>query len=106
MIAMGFVLAAGVGAMARWQLRAEFGRLAGTMAANTLGSFILGLLVGQSDGTSTVVGIAGLGALTTWSTLMSELVELAEVDRQRAVRYGLVSLVGGIGAAWLGLRMG
>lgn len=106
MIVIGFVVAAGVGAGARWYLSGVLGRLGGTMVANTLGSFLLGLLVGQSDGTNTVVGIAGIGALTTWSTLMSQLADLGRTDRERAVRYGAVSLIGGIAAAWLGLKMG
>ncbi|GJM36762.1 MAG: hypothetical protein DHS20C19_01290 [Acidimicrobiales bacterium] len=106
MIVLGFVVAAGVGAGARWYLGGALGRLGGTMVANTLGSFLLGLLVGQSDGTTTVVGVAGLGALTTWSALMAQLGELGRTDRERAVRYGAVSLIGGVAAAWLGLKMG
>ncbi|MDW3220018.1 MAG: CrcB family protein [Acidimicrobiales bacterium] len=106
MIVVGFVVAAGIGAGARWYLGGALGRLGGTMVANTLGSFILGLLVGQSTGTSTVVGVAGLGALTTWSTLMSQIAELVRTDRERALRYGAVSIIGGVAAAWLGLKMG
>lgn len=106
MIVAGFAVAAALGALARWHLGRAFGRLLGTMTANTLGSFILGLLVGQSDGTTTVVGIAGLGALTTWSALMGELVDVGRVNRTQAIRYGAFSLVVGVMAAWLGLQMG
>ncbi|MDG2028757.1 MAG: CrcB family protein [Acidimicrobiales bacterium] len=106
MIAIGFIVAAGAGAVFRWRLSDELGRLAGTFAANTLGSFVLGLLFGQTSTTHTIVGVAGLGALTTWSTLIAELAELAAVDRTRAVRYGLASLVVGVFAGWLGLQLG
>ncbi|MEM7140201.1 MAG: CrcB family protein [Actinomycetota bacterium] len=105
MIAIGFLVAAGAGAAARWRLGVEYGRLGGTFVANLLGAFIVGLLVGQGDGTQTVVGIAGLGALTTWSALISELVELAIADRRRALLYGGLSIVLGVFAAWLGLQM-
>lgn len=106
MIAVGFVVAAGLGAVARWHLGRVYGRLAGTLVANLIGSFLLGLLVGQSEGTSTVVGVAGLGALTTWSSFIAAVMDVAVAERERAVRYATVSIVGGVAVAWLGLQMG
>lgn len=106
MTVLGFVVAAAVGAVARWQLLRIHGRLAGTLVANLTGSFLLGLLVGQSDATATVVGVAGLGALTTWSTFIAAVMDVAVTERERAVRYAAVSIVGGIAVAWLGLQMG
>lgn len=106
MIVVGFAVAAGVGAIARWHLGRELGRLGGTLTANVLGAFILGLLVGQGDGTTTVVGVAGMGALTTWSTLVGQLVEIGATERDRAIRYGIVSIGSGVAAAWLGITLG
>ena len=74
-----------------------------TMALNTAASFLLGVFIDQS-----VVITAGLlGALSTWSTLAYELVTLG---RQRSLGHAAaaasVSLVAGVGAAWLGLQLG
>ena len=50
-------------------------------------------------------GVAGLGALTTFSTLVAELVELNEMNPLWAWRYGIATFVAGVGAAWLGLTL-
>jgi CrcB protein len=104
--ALGFVVAAALGGVVRWRSASALGRIDGTLAVNLVGSFVLGLLVGQSDATTTVVGVAGLGTLTTWSTFIAEVVTEAAVDRRRAAGYFTASLVGGVGAAWLGLQLG
>lgn len=106
MTAIGFVVAAGVGAIARWHLGRVYGRLAGTLVANLTGSFLLGLLVGQGAATQTVVGLAGLGTLTTWSTFIAAVMDVAANERERALRYALVSIIGGVLAAWVGLKLG
>lgn len=106
MTAVGFVVAATLGAVLRWRTTSTLGRIDGTLAVNLAGSFVLGLLVGQGDATTTVVGVAGMGTFTTWSTFIAEVVTEAATDRRRAARYFVVSLVGGVAAAWLGLQLG
>jgi len=102
MIALGFVAAAVAGTAARWQL----GRLpqpTGTLLANLTGSFLVGLLAGVGSNSRTLLGIAGIGAFTTFSTVMVELLDLWAISRRQAADYLVVTLVGGIGLAWLGL---
>lgn len=106
MTAIGFVVAAALGGVIRWRTASALGWIDGTLAVNLVGSFVLGLLVGQGDATTTVVGVAGLGTLTTWSTFIAEVVMEAAADRKRAVFYFTASLVGGVAAAWLGLQLG
>lgn len=103
---MGFVLVAALGSLARWRTAAALGRIDGTLAVNLLGSFVLGLLVGQGDATTTIVGVAGLGTFTTWSTFIAEVVTEAATDRRRATTYFIASLAGGVAVAWLGLQLG
>ena len=49
----------------------------------------------------TVLGVAGLGALTTFSTLAQELVDLWPENPRRSVGYGVITMIGGTGAAFL-----
>ena len=106
MTALGFAVAAAVGAVVRWRTMETLGRIDGTLVVNLVGSFVLGLLVGQGDATTTVVGVAGLGTVTTWSAFVAELVTEASADRRRAGGYLAASVVGGVAAAWLGLQLG
>jgi fluoride exporter len=102
MIALGFVAAAVIGTTARWQL----GRLpqpVGTLLANLAGAFALGLLAGAGNDSRVVLGIAGIGAFTTFSTVMVELLDLWTINRREATIYLVATLVGGVGLAWLGL---
>ena len=102
-VAMGFVVLAGAGAVAR----AEIGHVAnrsfpmGTMAVNVTGAFALGLLAGAGDPMATVVGTAGLGALTTFSSFARDTVALVEERRPTAaaVYIGLTVIVGIAAAA-------
>jgi len=89
-------LGAGVGALCRWRLStltesASFP--VGTLAANLIGCFILGLYVSQIRPDSALwllVGVGFCGALTTFSTLVFDLTRLTP----------------GSGAAYLGLSLG
>lgn len=105
MIAFGFAALAALGTLARWRFGLRLPPPTGTLAVNLAGSFAVGLLAGAGAGSITVVGMGGLGAFTTFSTLMVELVGLWRTDPLRAVMYGAVTFVGGIALAWLGLRL-
>lgn len=106
MTAALFVVAAAAGTLVRWRVGdALRARGQATLLVNVSGAFLLGLLADASDPSRVVAGVAGLGALTTFSTLVAELVELAAEDRRRAVAYGLTTFVLGVAAAWVGLRL-
>jgi CrcB protein len=105
----------GLGAIARFVLDGAIaGRLGrdfpyGTLAVNLSGAFALGVLVGAAltgDGYR-IAGTGLLGAYTTFSTWMFESHRLAEDGRGGLAALNIgVSLVLGIGAIWLGRRIG
>ncbi len=101
-----FVLVAAGASMLRWLtidvLRAMRGG-SGTIAVNVAGSFALGLAVGSDIESLLIVGVAGLGSLTTFSTMA---LDFTAVPRHEAVGYLATMLVLGLLAAWLGLRLG
>ncbi len=103
MIALGFVGAAALGSLARWQAARTLPPPLGTLMVNLAGSFLLGLLHGADAPDFTVLGVAGLGALTTFSTLAQELVDLWPESPARSIGYGAVTMIGGIGAAYFGI---
>lgn len=107
--AAGFVVAAMVGSVLR-----HVGRVAvpfvgpvptGTVAVNLIGSFALGLLAGWDPPGATIAGMAGLGALTTFSTFSAEVTELRAAGAHWTAVYVAVSVLGGVGLAWCGLRI-
>ena len=97
-----FGLAAGAGALLRWQAGRRLPRPLATLAINVVGAFALGLLSGVADPVSTVVGIGGLGALTTFSTLADDLRNLWATSTAKAATYVATTLILGIGAAAAG----
>ena len=108
MIVIGVTALAAVGTLTRWQA----GRLLnaalplGTLLVNLVGSFALGLLAGRAATTLTVIGIGLLGSLTTFSTLMVEAETMGRSSRHgAAVGYLALTVVGGIGAALVGLEL-
>jgi fluoride exporter len=118
---LGLVMAGGaLGAAGRhllggWMLRhAGNGLPWGTLAANLLGSFAAGLLFAWLEGRGPsalywraflMVGV--LGALTTYSALMIELLIFSRSGRPGAlVAYLALSLVSGFALVWLGARLG
>ena len=105
MIVVGFVTAAAVAAVARWQLTMRAPAL-GTLAVNVVGAWTLGLIDASGWGNPTILGTAGLGALTTVSGLASVTAILFR--RGRAVGVGYLMLTVGLGtaAAWWGLNLG
>lgn len=106
MNALLFAIAAGAGTFVRWEAwSASRTRAVATFTVNVVGAFLLGLMADAGTDSQLVGGVAGLGAMTTFSTLVAELIELAATDRRLAWLYGTATFVVGVGAAWLGLRL-
>jgi CrcB protein len=112
-IAVGIV--SGVGALLRFTLhRAVQARRVdvfplGTLAVNTLGCLILGVLHGAGVGgdTALLLGTALLGSFTTFSTWMVETERLAgEGETTFAAANVLISLALGLAAVALGWAFG
>ena len=86
----------------------------GTLAVNLVGSFAAGFLFAWLEGRGPsalywraflMVGV--LGALTTYSALMLELLMLGRTGRGGAMLgYLALSLVSGLALVWLGARLG
>jgi CrcB protein len=70
---------------------------------NVLGSLLLGLLTGSGAPVPLVVGVGGLGAMTTFSTFAADTMALADHHRLKAAGHVATTLVLGLGAALLGL---
>ena len=102
-----FVLAAGTGAVLRWLAINKWpGNYHGTIAINVLGSFTLGLIGGLTNPVLTVLGTGGLGSLTTFSTLVADTTEISNKQgKKSAFIYTTTSLLLGVIAAWLGLKV-
>ena len=108
-------LLGGVGAVARFVVDGSFanggrsGFPLGTLAVNLSGTLALGLVVGAgfSSDALRLVGTGLIGAYTTFSTWAFESHRLGEDGQARlgALNF-LLSLVLGIGMAWLGRRLG
>ena len=100
-----FGLAAGAGALLRWQAGRLMPRPLATLAVNVAGAFALGLLSGAADTMSMVVGSGGLGTLTTFSTLADDVRSLWTNSAARATAYLAGMLILGLGAAAAGLAL-
>ena len=106
--AAAFLAAAAAGSLVRYAAQQRWiGRRmpVGTLAVNLVGSFLLGTVAAWAPPAVTVVGTAGLGALTTFSTFADEVVALWDRDRLAAWTYLSLSLFGGVALAWAGLRL-
>jgi len=104
------MLGGSLGALLRWRLStlnlAE-SFPAGTLAANLLGCLVLGIVLGltRPGSLANLFWVAGLcGALTTFSTFMLEIVEAK--SWMLATAYGASSLLAGVAAVVLGLKLG
>lgn len=115
---VGFLVAAAVGAPARYLLDGHVQRRHGgafpwgTLAVNVSGCLLLGVLTGLgrrgelSDAVSTMLGTGGLGAYTTFSTFAVDTVQLIEEgDVATAVRNVAAHLIVGLAAATTGLAL-
>jgi CrcB protein len=105
-----FAAAAAVGAVARAEAGRRWNRHDGIpygiLAVNVVGSFVLGLLWNVGTSAMTVLGVGGVGTLTTFSSFARDVVSLAQGrGAGRAVAYLLASLGAGIGAAALGVAL-
>ena len=113
------VLAGGVGAATRFVADSAIARRVtrapfplGIVIIIIVGSFVLGVSTGLASASvlspevARVVGVGFCGGFTTFSTASLEAVKLwAEEGFGRATAYTAVSVVGAVGAAWLGLAM-
>lgn len=108
--AAGAVVRVGLAAAVPW---VEGGWPWSTLAVNLAGAFALGVVVGLLDRRAErervlqpLVAVGFLGALTTMSSFVLEVVDLAREHRAAdAAGYAGVMLAGGLVAAWLGLRL-
>lgn len=115
MIPLLVVLGATIGAPLRYatdrlvQSRHDTGFPWGTLTVNTVGSFVLGVVLGAAAApeVAALVGTGFCGALTTYSTFGYETVQLGAGGRRLlAVCYAVGSVLAGLGAAGLGLAVG
>jgi CrcB protein len=104
-IALAFLGAAAVGTLTRWRLSAALPPPTGTLVANLIGAFALGWLSGSPTTTDTILGVAALGSFTTFSTLVIEILQLSRTRPGQALRYAAVTVIGGVGLAWVGLGL-
>lgn len=107
---IAFVVLAGASALARALATSHInpaeGLPWGTLAVNGTGSFLLGWAVALSGPASTLVGVAALGAFTTFSTFSVEVVRLFTQDRwAEAGAYVAMSTLGCTALAWAGLAL-
>lgn len=112
---LGVAVLGGVGSVGRVLLDELVSRRAdsyfpvGTLVVNLTGSFALGVLVGAGAGPD-ALRLAGLGLVagySTFSTWMLDSHRLAQDGRGRVAAANLaVSLIVGLGAAWLGRELG
>lgn len=113
---VGLVALGGVtGAIARHQITEALdgGSLPwGTLVANVVGSALLGVVVAIAARRRVepwwypLVGVGMLGALTTMSSFLVEVVLLVDDGRaMAAVAYVVLSVVLGLAAGWCGLRV-
>tara|TARA_Y100001970_G_C13865214_1_gene666199 strand:+ start:320 stop:718 length:399 start_codon:yes stop_codon:yes gene_type:complete len=109
--AVAFLLLAGSGSLFRWKLQSSsrWKKTSGTLIANIIASFFLGLLLAgsPSDATITVIGTGFLGSFSTFSTVIMEVED--DLERKRkipALTYLFASILGGTVAALVGLEIG
>ncbi len=108
--AITFVLAAAAGALARAEAgrrwNREDGFAVGTLVVNATGSFLLGLLWEATPPALTVLGAAGLGAYTTFSSFAGDAVALAQRRRLAlASLYIVASCTLGVAGAAAGMSL-
>lgn len=114
--ALAICIGASLGALARWQLGlwlSPGGLMAwGTLAANLIGGFLVGVAIGvlnarpELDPVWRLLLVTGfLGGLTTFSTFSAEVVtELIEGRLGWALLTAMAHLIGSLLLTWLGLK--
>ena len=103
MTAILFAIFAGIGAVIRWKANAQWGKL-GTLILNLAGALGLGLMAGLDGPLVTVLGAAGIGAMTTVSGVAREVHALTSFSKTRGAIYLAGTLVAGVGFAWVGIH--
>ena len=105
-----------IGAMLRYvisDIMPSEGLPYGTMTVNLLGSLLLGVMFGAlaaealiSQENLLLFGTGLLGAFTTMSAFAMETVNLSENNMPDAFVYVILSVIGSIGLAWAGYKVG
>jgi len=102
-----------IGAVLRFFISARLnkgeGLPVGTLTVNWIGSFVIGLLIGlELPKVWTIFLVSGLlGSLTTFSTLMKEVLQLWKSgQRKRSILYSVWTFGLGIVVAYLGIVFG
>lgn len=104
---LAIVVLGAAGAVLRALVTHRLTPLAATMLVNVAAAFLLGLTAAWDGALAAGVQVGLLGALSTWSTFAHQLAELVRTGRRpRAAVYLALTVVAGIGAAWIGLRLG
>ncbi len=117
-VVIGIAVAGALGALARYGLDAAIGRRSGAfpwgiLVVNVTGAFLIGVLVEAleprfEDSWVRLTVITGfLGAYTTFSTFSLDTYRLLEGGHPGQAAFNAVgTLVAGLIAVWLGLRLG
>lgn len=105
MIVIAFFGLAAVGSVIRWKTTIFFGAHKGTFIVNVIGSFCLGLMVDLSNTGLTLIGIGGLGSLTTFSAFCANIDSLSESNYRPGLVYALFTVITGVLAATIGLNI-
>lgn len=103
-VAVGFGVAAAAGTALRWRISSTLGP-GGTLLINLSGAFMLGLLASAGDAAMTIIGTAGLGALTTVSGIFPETIRLSRASPMLAFGYISLTITGATAAATAGLAL-
>jgi CrcB protein len=116
MVEMAWLAAGGfLGAIARYAIQSLISARwptklpIGTLFVNVLGSFLLGWIAssGIHEQIAFFLGTGFMGAFTTFSTIHLESMNLFKQGEGKiSVLYLGLTLLLGIGAAWLGISMG
>lgn len=78
-----------------------------TLTVNSVGALLLGILLAARPANALILGTAGLGSLTTFSTVAAEMATLLDNGQKRtAIAYLGLTVAVGVAAAWLGLSIG
>ena len=109
MVILYLALACGVGALVRYFLsilNQERVLPLGTLLANLLGCFLIGLFYNhvESKEVYLILATGFCGGLTTFSTLNDELQKLL-TDKKIFYRYFLLTYLGGLVAIFLGILL-
>ena len=105
MIVLPFLALAAIGSVIRWKTSIFFGIYKGTFIVNTIGSFCLGLIIELNDPVLTIIGVGGLGSLTTFSTFCANLDSLSKRNYRSSFIYSLLAIISGVLAATIALNI-